>query len=180
MAALVEPEMLANADEHDLIALRVLDRHLTFRFEEQEHEALEEIDGEKCGVFLTPKHVQRLLREIGAPRRGEKYAREVLSRLITLGALKDTRQVKKPRRPKRRIAAAEKFQPTPGVVASEGGRDSQPTSQRSYWWRVFRVNSLENVLAAYARTRGAYASCPDCATREFAAAPETEAKPRTQ
>ena len=36
-------------------------------------------------------------------------------------------------------AAREKFGRGEGAAGGEGGRDSQPSLHRSYWWRVYRI-----------------------------------------
>ena len=43
----------------------------------------------------------------------------------------------------------------------EGGKDAQPSSSRSYWWRVFRVVPLSRVVRAFGALSGAYGYISD-------------------
>lgn len=55
--------------------------------------------------------------------------------------------------PKRGAHRASREAPDGGAVAHEGGKRAQPTSLRSFWWRVFRVPALTKVRAAPRRVR---------------------------
>ncbi len=154
---LVPSETLKSLNDDQKIAVRFLDWHLRFRFEQQQHAPLEVVDSAPCGVFLTRRHVQRYLKHVRYRKTGIRFAAEVINSLIALGLLADTGEAKRPRRTANRIAAAAKFQKS-GQVQSEGGRDAQPFLEHSYWWRVFKVGPLELVVRAYTRTRGAYSS----------------------
>jgi hypothetical protein len=107
------------------------------------------------------RYMQGLLRSVGARRSGEKAAAQAIRWLCSSGILEDTGEVKKPRRSQNRMAAREKFGGSERLGAGEGGRDAQPSSARSYWWRVFLIVPLAAVLKAYAATQGAYARCMD-------------------
>ena len=147
-----------SGDERD--AVNALALHLLRRFEQDRFAPLD-ADGR---TFLTVRHMQRLLRGVGARCMGEKAAREAINYLCANGILEDTGEVKKPRQRPNRIAAREKFehQPsTPNRSNYTGGRDAQPTLLRSYWWRVFRVVPLSAVLRTYGAMRGAYAYISD-------------------
>ena len=86
------------------------------------------------------------------PQDGRKAAAPAIAALVVRGLLVDTGEAKKPRRSAERIVRAEKLQ-TAGTVAHEGGKHAQPTSLRSFWWRVFRVPALTKVRAAPRRVR---------------------------
>jgi hypothetical protein len=70
---------------------RAARRHLRWRFQQDRFEALEL--GEE--TFLTVRYVQRLLRAVDAPRKGEKAAREALRWWQEIGILVDTGRTKK-------------------------------------------------------------------------------------
>jgi hypothetical protein len=127
--------------------VRALELHLRWRFEQNRHAPLDS-GGE---TFLTVSHVQKLLRCVGAPRRGEA---EAIAWWQDVDLIQDTGKMKKPELNPSRLAAREHF--GQGTVRSEGGRDAQPSSSRSYWWRVFVIVPIARVLAAYARMQGAY------------------------
>ena len=137
-------------DESEREAVDALGLHIWLRGRQTEHPALE---GEDC-VFLTVRWVQALLRATGARRTEEKAAAAAISFLEERELIVDTRKTKKPRRASGSIARAEKFQKQ-GTIAHEGGKDSQPSSLRSYWWRVFRVPALTKVRDSV-RPLGAY------------------------
>lgn len=101
----------------------------------------------------SPLPMQRLLREVGARETGEKAAAEAIRFLCASGLLEDTGEVKRPRRRAQRIAAREKSAPASDSQEHGGGRDAQPTIQRSCWWRVFRIVPLAHVLGFYASNR---------------------------
>jgi len=138
-----------SGDERDRV--NALARHLIVRFEQDRFEPLDE-DGR---TFLTTKHMQRLLCEVGARKKGERAAAEAISWLVASELLEDTGEVKLPHRRPERLAAREKF--GHGEDSGTGGRDAQPSSLRSYWWRVFRVVPLSAALRICAAMRGAYA-----------------------
>ena len=125
---------------------KALELHLRRRFQQSAHQPLD--DG--CEVFLTVGYVQRLLRAVDAPQKGEHAARECLAWWQSAGLLRDTGKTKKPGLSPSSIAAREKF----GTPRTDGGRDAQPSSLRSYWWRVFEVVPIAQVVK---KTRGAYA-----------------------
>src|SRR5512133_24965 len=100
-----------NRDEQD--AVDALSWHVVWRCRQKRHPALE---GEDC-IFLTVRHVRRLLRAIGARRTGEKAAAAAIRTMQAKGWIEDTGRTKKPRR---------------GEQPTEGGKDSQPDLQRSY------------------------------------------------
>lgn len=150
-------------DERD--AVHALALHVLSRFEQDEFEPLD-ADGR---TFLTTGYFQRRLRDVGARCAGEKAAAQALRWLCESGVLENlydpatrTGEVKKPRRSPSRAAAREKFGRGEESERGEGGKDSQFTVLRSYWWRVYRVVPLSAVLRTYAAMQGAYARfvCP--------------------
>jgi hypothetical protein len=146
--------------ETEQLALFLLERHIRFRVEQKQFEPLEVVDGQRAGIFLTVSHVQRLLKELRYWKKGEKFAAEIINTLLALGAIEDTNRVKKPRRSEQDIAAAEKFQSRAefqGDIATEGGKDAQPSLLTSHWWRIFRVPALAAILHSL-RPLGAYSS----------------------
>jgi hypothetical protein len=148
---LLSPDEWRGLEEDGRAAVDALSLHVWWRARQDEHEAFEGEEDE-C-VFLTVRWMQGLLRAVGARKTGEKAAAAAIAFLKQRGLLVDTGRTKKPRRSSERVARAEKFQ-TAGPVAGEGGKDAQPTSLRSYWWRVFRVPALARVRASI--PRGAY------------------------
>ena len=79
--------------EQEHVALFALEHHLRFRLQQREqHEAFELVDGVRCGVFLTPKHVQRLLRDLRYRKTGIKFAAEIIRTLIALDVIEQTEQ----------------------------------------------------------------------------------------
>src|SRR5689334_20417644 len=117
-------------------AVDALAWQIVWRCRQKCHPALE---GEDC-IFLTVRHVQRLLRAIGARKTGEKAAGKAIATMQAKGWIEDTGRTKKPRQ---------------GQQSIEGGKDSQPTNQRSYWWRVFRVPAISQAIKAL-KPSGAY------------------------
>jgi hypothetical protein len=154
--ALHAPEEWRGLDEDGRAAVDALSLHIWWRARQDEHEAFEG-EEDDC-VFLTVPWMQGLLRAVGARKTGEKAAAGAIALLKERGHIEDTGKTKKPRRSSERIARAEKFQ-TAGPVAREGGKDAQPTSLHSYWWRVFRVPALARVR--HSIPRGAYWQLPD-------------------
>ena len=148
---LLTPEEWRRLDEDGRAAVDALSLHVWWRARQDEHEAFEGEEND-C-VFLTVPWMQGLLRAVGARKTGEKAAGGAIAFLKQRGHIEDTGKTKKPRRSSERVARAEKFQ-TAGQVALEGGKDAQPTSLHSYWWRVFRVPVLTRVRASL--PRGAY------------------------
>jgi hypothetical protein len=144
-------------DEQD--AVDALSWQIVCRCRQKRHPALE---GEDC-IFLTVRHVQRLLRAIGAAKTGEKAAAEAIATMQAKGWIEDTGETKKPRRGEQSMAKATRFQPQ-GEVELEGGKDSQPTLRRSYWWRIFRVPALSRAIKAL-KPLGAYGQLPDVPQR---------------
>jgi hypothetical protein len=129
--------------------VKAFELHLERRFQQNIHEPLD--DGDK--VFLTDGYVKGLLEAVGAPRKGEKAASEAIAWWQEAGILEDTGETKKPKASPSRAAAREHFgRGTP----TEGGRDAQPSTLRSYWWRVYRVVPISSVLRAYKKMQGAY------------------------
>jgi hypothetical protein len=147
--ALLSPEEWRALDEDGRAAIDALRLHIWFRAMQKEHAAFEDDD---C-VFLAVSWVQQLLQAGGARKTGAKAAAAAIAFLEERRLMVDTGKTKKPRRSSKRIARAETFQKT-GAVAREGGKEAQPTSQRSYWWRVFHVPALARVRTAI--PRGAY------------------------
>jgi hypothetical protein len=131
-------------------AVDALSWQIVWRCRQKRHPALQ---GEDC-IFLTVRHVQRLLRAIGAAKTGEKAAAAAIATMQERGWIVDTGETKKPRRGERSIAKAERFQ-TRCHFEAEGGKDAQPKGQRSYWWRIFRVPALSRAIKAL-KPRGAY------------------------
>ena len=140
-------------------AADALAHHVWWRCRQERHLALE---GEDC-IFLTVSHLQRLLRAVGAVNTGEKAAAAAIATMQARGWLEDTGKVKKPRRPEQSVARAEHFQAN-GAVELEGGKDSQPTLRRSYWWRVFRVPAITTLKKALT-PQGAYGRFEDVPQR---------------
>jgi hypothetical protein len=129
--------------------VKALELHLERRFQQNIHEPLD--DGGE--IFLTVSHVQRLLKAVGAPRVGEKAAAAAIVWWQEAGILEDTGKTKKPKASPQRAAAREHFG---SGMRTEGGRDAQPSTLRSYWWRVFRVIPISRVIQAYRDMQGAY------------------------
>jgi hypothetical protein len=138
-------------DERD--AVNALALHLVRRFEQDRFEPLDE-DGK---TFLTVKHMQRLLRGVGARCTGEKAAREASTTSSRPGSSRTrARSRRRGSAPiasrRRRSSGAGNRCPVCGtstfwkVQEVEGGWDAQPTPQRRYWWRVFRAVALAAVL----------------------------------
>jgi hypothetical protein len=121
-------------DEQD--AADALSWHVVWRCRQKRHPALE---GEDC-IFLSDGWVQGLLRAVGARKTGEKAAAAAIRTMQARGWIEDTGRTKKPGR---------------GERSAEGGKDSQPTNQRSYWWRVFRVPAISQAIKSLKPT-GAY------------------------
>lgn len=76
----------------------------------------------------TIGYVQRWLKRTKARRRGRDYARQLLATLVEMELLCDTGEVMVPRK--------------------------QPSRQRSYWWRVFKVVPVVRALSP--RWKGTY------------------------
>lgn len=109
---------------------------------------LEVLDDGSVGVFLTIGYMQTILRQMGAPKVGEDFAATIINTILPrLGLIEPTPFVKKPH-----VEEAH-----PGEPRKNGGRHAQPSSIRSYWWRVFRLPSLGALLSPRA---GAYSSRP--------------------
>lgn len=148
-------------DQRD--AVNALAQHVLLRVEQTEFEPLDD-DGK---TFITVSHMQRLLRDVGAHRKGEKAAAEAIRWLCASGIIEDTGEIKLPRRDPKRTAAREKFEkqgkPSTSArdISNTGGRDAQPSHLRSYWWRVFRIVPLARVIRASASLQGAYAYVRD-------------------
>jgi hypothetical protein len=153
---LLAPEEWRRLDEDGRAAVDALSLHVWWRARQDEHEAFEG-EEDDC-VFLTVPWMQGLLRAVGARKTGEKTAAAAIAFLKQRGLIVDTGKTKKPRRSSERVAKAEKFQAA-GPVAREGGKDAQPTSLRSYWWRVFRVPALTRARTSI--PTGAYWQLPD-------------------
>jgi hypothetical protein len=96
---------------------------------------------------------------VGARKRGEKAAAAAISFLERRELIVDTGKTKKPRRAGGSIVRAEKFQER-GAIEDEGGKEAQPSSLSSYWWRVFRVPALTRIRRAL-EPQGAYARSED-------------------
>jgi hypothetical protein len=148
---LLAPEEWRRLDEDGRAAVDALSLHVWWRARQDEHEAFEG-EEDDC-VFLSVGWMQGLLRAVEARKTGEKAAAGAIAFLKQHGLMEDTGKTKKPKRSSERIARAEKFQAA-GPVAGEGGKDAQPTSLRSYWWRVFRIPALTRARASV--PRGAY------------------------
>jgi hypothetical protein len=130
------------------VAVAAFELHLWDRYQQAEHPPLEVLDDGGVGVFLTVGHMQALLRRSGSRKTGEKFAAEIINTILpTLGLIENTDVVKKPRVAK----------PVPQSQAVEGGRHAQPTEQRAFWWRVFKVPALSKLVGARA---GAYPPKP--------------------
>jgi hypothetical protein len=91
-------------DEQD--AVDALSWQIVWRCRQKRHPALE---GEDC-IFLTVRHVQRLLRAVGARKTGEKAAAAAIATMQARGWIEDTGRTKKPQRGEQSSA--------------EGGKDS--------------------------------------------------------
>jgi hypothetical protein len=123
-------------DEQD--AVDALSWQIVWRCRQKRHPALE---GEDC-IFLTVRHVQRLLRAIRARKTGEKAAAAAIAAMQSKGWIVDTGRTKKPTR-------------VTDLESTEGGKDSQPDIQHAYWWRVFRVPAISQAIKAI-KPLGAY------------------------
>jgi hypothetical protein len=84
------------------------------------------------------------LRYVGARCKGWKAAARQLERARELGWIVDTGGVLKPGIPEERQAARAKF----GNERTEGGRDAQPSLQRSRWWRIYAIPAITKALDA--------------------------------
>ena len=142
-------------DESERAAVDALRLHIWARSRQTEHPALEEGD---C-IFLTVGWVQTLLRNYGARKTGEKTAAAAISFLEERGLIVDTGKTKKPRRACRLDCAGREISEA-GRDAHEGGKETQPSLHRSYWWRVFRVPALTRVRTQ-SEPLGAYAHVED-------------------
>jgi hypothetical protein len=154
-AGIVTQSEWARLSRDEQEAADALAWHVVWRCRQERHPALE---GDDC-IFLTVRHVQRLLRAVGAANTGEKAAAVAIATMQAKGWVEDTGETKKPRRGERSTAKAGKFQPH-GEVELEGGKDGQPTIHRSYWWRIFRVPALSGVIKAL-KPLGAYGQLSD-------------------
>ena len=152
---LLPPAEWRTLNENERAAVAALSLHIWARSRQMGNAAFEEGD---C-VFLTVGWMQKLLRSVGARKRGEKAAAAAVSFLERRELIVDTGRTKKPRRSGRSIARAEKFQKR-GAIVHEGGKEAQLFSLRSYWWRVFRVPALRRIRRAL-EPRGAYARSED-------------------
>ena len=125
-------------DDRDLA--RALAAHLDYRVTQQRHPALLGRDR----TMLTVGWMRGRLRYVGARCKGWKAAARQLTRAQELGWIVDTGQVLKPGIPEERQAARAKF----GNERTEGGRDAQPSLQRSRWWRIYSVPAITKALDA--------------------------------
>jgi hypothetical protein len=132
--------------------------HVWWRSRQERHPALEVDD---C-IFLTDRHVQTLLRAVGARKKGIKAGAAAIATMNAHGWIEDTGKTKKPRRTPTSVTRANRFQ-THGQVVLEGGKDAQPTASRSYWWRIFRVPGITTVRNTI--PQGAYGHCSDVPQR---------------
>jgi len=146
---LLEAAEWAQLSDEERDAADALTLHVWWRCRQRLRPAFE---GKDC-VFLTVKHVQRLLRAVGARKTGEKAAATALRTMQARGWIEDTGKTKKPGRPEQSRERADAF--APATAELEGGKDAQPTLRRSCWWRVFRVPAISRVVGAY-KPLGAY------------------------
>jgi hypothetical protein len=151
----LQPRHLTEAlPRDDRIAVEFLEWHVWQR-SHGKNPAFELPESGGVGVFLTISHVQRGLREIGAPKRGKDYAAEILNEILPrLGLIEDSGEAKLPR-----VHEAHPDDPTvgPDEQRETGGRHAQPSSLRSRWWRVFRLPALDRLFSregAYPRRSG--------------------------
>jgi hypothetical protein len=136
--------------EDKRIAVVFLEWHLAQRGK-RDDPTFERLADGGLGTFLTTGYVQAGLRAIDAPKTGKDFAAEIKNEILPrLGLLEPTGEVRKPR--------AEKAHP--GKQRETGGRHAQPNELRSYWWPVFRLPTLERLLAGLSGRRGAYPSHP--------------------
>jgi hypothetical protein len=142
----LQPRHGTNAlPERDRIAVEMLEHHLWLR-QHRPEQSLELLPGGGVGVFLTIKYVRRLLREIGACWTGRDYAAEILNEILPrLGLIEYTGQVKKPR-----------VEDNSFTTRAEGGRHAQPNEQHAFWWRIFRLSTLDKIV----QPTGAYPAHP--------------------
>jgi hypothetical protein len=152
---LLPPAEWRTLDDDERDAVVALSLHIWARSRQTKNAAFE---GRDC-IFLTVSWMQRLLRSVGARKRGEKAAAAAISFLERRELIVDTGETKKPRRPGGSVAQAEKFQKR-GEIVHQGGKEAQPSSFRSYWWRVFRVPALTRIRRAL-EPQGAYADFED-------------------
>jgi hypothetical protein len=132
-----------------------LSLHIWARSRQTKNAAFE---GRDC-IFLTVSWMQQLLRGVEARKRGKKAAAAAIFFLERSELIVDTGETKKPRRPGGSVARAEKFQKR-GEIVHQGGKEAQPSSFRSYWWRVFRVPALTRIRRVL-EPQGAYAHAED-------------------
>ena len=135
-------------------AWKAKEAHLWLRYHHRDDNApLELLPDGSVGDFTTTGHVQMLLRLIGAPKQGEKFAARVKNEIWPrLGLTEKTGWVKKPRVREDR----------PGQQREEGGRHAQSSELSSKWWPVYRLPTLTRLLSRYrdACPGGAYPSHP--------------------
>jgi hypothetical protein len=155
---------VAELPRHQRDAVNALAAHVPSRFDQNEFEPFDD-DGR---TFLSNGYMRRRLREVGARCTGEKAAAQAIRWLCTSGILENmydprtrTGEVKKPRRRPNRMAAREKFQRGEDSERGEGGRDSQPSLHRSFWWRIYRIVPLSAVLRVTNNAVGAYSCYQD-------------------
>jgi hypothetical protein len=146
---LLPPERYPMLSIEERAWVKALELHLLRRFQQNTHEPLDGGDG----IFRTVSYVKGLLESVGAPRKGEKAAAEAIAWWQRAGLLEDTGKTKEPKASLSRTAAREHF--GKGSRA-EGGRDAQPSTFRSYWWRLYRVVPIAMTLEAYRKMQGAY------------------------
>ena len=134
-------ESWESKDEDERMGMRVLDLWLEHRMTQTENPAFVDEDV----APLTVAFVQRLLVALRSPKRGEKYAARMIELLVEMGEISDTMKVMKPKRSPEVIARREKFS-SEDPVASEGGREAQPSQEHSYWWRLFRITRVKDLI----------------------------------
>lgn len=80
--------------------------------------------GDIVEVPLTNKHIQKMLKKIGARRSGNHYARACLKELAAMNVIKDTGRVLRPQE----IGSRRKHH------------------HKYYWWKVFRVIPIHKAI----------------------------------
>jgi hypothetical protein len=146
--------------EDQRVAVDVLEVHLWQRGQRRKNPAFEVLPDGTAGVFLTTGHVRKILHQIRARKKGEKFAAQIINTILPgLGLIEDTGLTKKPRtRPHPHQNESHSQNGTD--VTEEGGRHSQPATLHSYWYRVFRLPTLTKMLTPIC---GAYGTT--CLTR---------------
>lgn len=157
----LQPAHITNAlDDDDRYAVAALEHHLWLRNENHsKHDAIIVVADGQPGTFLTVKHIQRCLGAVKATKTGEHHAAKVINEILPrLGLIKDTRTATNPgevMKPVVHNKGNKGRYPNQGPERTTGGRNAQPSTFRSFWWRCFSLTSLRIAKPrAYGWTEG--------------------------